>query len=99
MKYEFSEILIQKQTKFIDVTCIIYQPETVMTMKRLTAMVFSLPGLSGRKRLVFLSLTHKNFIWPLSINNEYPKSQFTLNFNHRNLRAIWAILYFSGHEP
>ena len=42
-------------------------------------------------------LTEKNNIQPLAIKKECPESQFTiLGFaSEGNLRAIWAILYFS----
>ena len=55
--------------------------------------------LRDRKIRVFSSLTKKNRIRPLSINKECAKSQFTiLGFAYEgNLRAIWAIIYFSGH--
>ena len=55
--------------------------------------------LRDRKRRVFSPLTKKNRIRPSSISKECPKSQFTiLGFaSEGNLRAIWAILYFSGH--
>ena len=46
-----------------------------------------------RLKHVFLPLTEKNNIQPLAIKKECPKSQFTIY----NLRAIWAILYFSHH--
>ena len=57
--------------------------------------------LRGQGNRDFSLLPQKNFIRPLSINKECPKSQFTiLGFaSEGNLRAIWAIIYFSGHEP
>ena len=57
--------------------------------------------LRGQENRNFSLLPQKNFIRPLFINKECPKSQFTiLGFTSEgNLRAIWAIIYFSGHEP
>ena len=67
---------------------------------------------SGQKTFIFWTVAtkvprnfslqpQKNFIRPSAINKECPKSQFTtLGFaSEGNLRAIWAIIYFSGHEP
>ena len=55
----------------------------------------------GQGNRNFLQLPQKNFIRPLSLNKERFKSQFTiLDFASEGiLHAIWAIIYFSGHEP
>ena len=84
-----------------------YVPKYFWAKAYLKKIIFLVSGekarisrtLRVRQRRVFLPLTEKNNIQPLAIKKECPKSQFTiLGFaSEGNLRAIWAILYFSRH--